>query len=139
MSGWIGVDLDGTLAEYHGWKGVSDIGKPIPAMVERVQQWLHEGKDVRIFTARAYRVQNEQDPKKRKQLQAEIIDPIMYWCVEHIGVSLPVTCVKDFGMIELWDDRAVSVRINHGSYRRWNPEKCYWEPNPQVHLAEARS
>lgn len=27
--GWIGVDLDGTLAEYHGWKGVDHIGPPV--------------------------------------------------------------------------------------------------------------
>src|SRR5690349_18780615 len=52
MSGWIGVDLDGTLAEYHGWKGVEHIGPPIPEMVARVKQWLAEGRDVRIFTAR---------------------------------------------------------------------------------------
>lgn len=26
--GWIGVDLDGTLAEYHGWKGAEHIGQP---------------------------------------------------------------------------------------------------------------
>lgn len=36
--GWIGVDLDGTLAHYEGWKGVEHIGEPIPAMVERIWQ-----------------------------------------------------------------------------------------------------
>ena len=50
--GWIGVDLDGTLAEYNGWQGPANIGAPIPAMVERVKAWLEEGRDVRIFTAR---------------------------------------------------------------------------------------
>jgi hypothetical protein len=52
MDGWIGVDLNGTLAEYHGWVNECHIGKPIPAMVERVRQWLDCGVDVRIFTAR---------------------------------------------------------------------------------------
>ena len=33
MKDCIYVDLDGTLAEHHGWKGVDHIGKPIPAMV----------------------------------------------------------------------------------------------------------
>ena len=47
--GWIGVDLDGTLAVYYDWE---IIGDPIPLMVERVQQWLKEGKHVKIFTAR---------------------------------------------------------------------------------------
>ena len=35
LSGWIGVDLDGTLAEYHGWNGGA-IGEPVPAMLARV-------------------------------------------------------------------------------------------------------
>lgn len=43
QQGWIGVDLDGTLAHYDGWKGADHIGEPIPAMVERVKQWLSEG------------------------------------------------------------------------------------------------
>ncbi|MGD0238350.1 MAG: hypothetical protein ABSC55_27925 [Syntrophorhabdales bacterium] len=50
---WIGVDLDGTLAEYHGWIGIHHIGKAITPMVERVKRWIGEGKKVKIFTARA--------------------------------------------------------------------------------------
>ena len=50
--GWIGVDLDGTLAEYAGWVSEEHIGHPVPMMLERVKAWLAEGKDVRIFTAR---------------------------------------------------------------------------------------
>ena len=50
--GYIAVDLDGTLAFYDHWRGVEHVGEPIPAMVQRVRQWLSEGKDVRIFTAR---------------------------------------------------------------------------------------
>src|SRR5207344_2652938 len=53
--GWIGVDLDGTLAYYDQWRGPEHIGEPVPAMLERVQRWLAEGKDVRIFTARVER------------------------------------------------------------------------------------
>jgi len=51
-NGWIGVDLDGTLAYYDEWRGLYHIGEPIPAMVDRVKRWLAEGRDVRIFTAR---------------------------------------------------------------------------------------
>lgn len=50
--GWIGVDLDGTLAHYAGWVGPDHIGEPIPAMLARVQQWIAEGRTVKIFTAR---------------------------------------------------------------------------------------
>lgn len=60
--GWIGIDLDGTLAEYDGWKGVEHIGKPIPSMVKRVKEWISEGKDVRIFTARVCMSQSKKRP-----------------------------------------------------------------------------
>lgn len=114
MNGWIGVDLDGTLAEYDGWHGESHIGKPIPLMVERVRRWISDGKDVRIFTARAYNpwevglIHNEPMTKR------EAIKVIEDWCKEHIGVVLPIVCTKDYGMIELWDDRCVQVIPNTG-------------------------
>jgi hypothetical protein len=102
MNGWIGVDLDGTLAEYNGWKGEKHIGKPIPLMVERVKKWLEEGKEVRIFTARVW------------QYAPDVEDTIQKWCIKHIGQILPITCFKDYGMIELWDDRCVQVMPNTG-------------------------
>jgi hypothetical protein len=102
MSGWIGVDLDGTLAEYHG-RGDGGIGKPIPAMLKRVKRWLKEGREVRIVTAR---VAFDRNGAERWQVKA--------WCKEHIGQELEVTNKKDYGMIELWDDRAVQVRRNTG-------------------------
>lgn len=102
--GWIGVDLDGTLAEYHGWKDVNHIGPPVPAMLERVKAWLAAGEDVRIFTAR---VSNpEQEVQSRRAIQ--------FWCTEHIGKELPITCRKDFQMRELYDDRCVTVEQNTG-------------------------
>lgn len=105
--GWIGVDLDGTLAHYDHWRGVEHIGKPIPTMVERVQIWLAEGKDVRIFTARV---------SGRGSLQCEQAEAfIRNWCLVYIGRWLPITCQKDFAMIELWDDRCVQVVPNTGT------------------------
>jgi hypothetical protein len=100
MSGWIAVDLDGTLAEYYGWAGAEQIGEPIWGMVSRVKNWIADGKDVRIFTARA--------------CIPEQIPYIEIWCEKHLGKILPVTNVKDFSMIELWDDRAVQIITNTG-------------------------
>lgn len=102
MSGWIGVDLDGTLAHYGEWVGPDHIGEPIAPMVERIRVWLSRGIEVRIFTARAWRAD-----------EAEI-SFIQDWAEKHIGHRLAVTCQKDYGMVELWDDRAVRVRANHG-------------------------
>jgi hypothetical protein len=108
--GWIGVDLDGTLAEYYGWRGTMHIGAPVPAMLERVRKWLAEGKEVRIFTARV-----SHDGTFPKMDEAGIArSRIEEWCLEHLGQRLQVTCSKDYGMIELWDDRCVSVVPNTG-------------------------
>lgn len=111
MTGWIGVDLDGTLAHYDGWKGEEHIGEPIPAMKARVITWVKLGQDVRIFTAR---VTENLTGNKSRLNPDEIRDIIRRWCKRHLGFTLPITNVKDFQMIELWDDRAVQVIPNTG-------------------------
>jgi hypothetical protein len=98
--GWIGVDLDGTLAKYNGWKGITHIGEPIPAMVARVRRWVGRGKKVKIFTARA-------DDEKA-------VTAIKKWLKKHELPDLEVTNLKDQKMIEFWDDRAVQVQKNTG-------------------------
>lgn len=103
--GWIGVDLDGTLAHYDGWQGIAHIGAPIPKMVTRVQQWIAKGQVVKIFTAR---VGGAEDSSL-----AQIY--INNWCHRHIGIVLPITAKKDMAMVELWDDRAVQVQTNTGN------------------------
>jgi hypothetical protein len=110
-NGWIGVDLDGTLAIYNGWRGPDVIGEPIPDMVERVKGWLAEGRAVRILTARVWAPNDDAD---RQRDAALALLCIQSWCSQHLGQVLPVTCVKDYGMIELWDDRAVQVIPNTG-------------------------
>jgi TusA-related sulfurtransferase len=98
--GWKGVDLDGTLAKYNGFKGDEHIGEPVPAMLARVKRWLSDGWEVRIMTARAGK------PKA--------VEAIKKWCKEHGLPALKVTNEKDQHMDELWDDRAVQVRKNTG-------------------------
>lgn len=109
MNGWIGVDLDGTLAHYDGWKGATHIGEPIPAMVARVKRWLADGLEVRIFTARIAIL-----PNKPASDALDAREAIYTWCMKHVGAILPITCIKDFAMTELWDDRAVQVIPNTG-------------------------
>lgn len=97
---WIGVDLDGTLAEWDGWKGHEHIGPPVPAMLERVKRWIKMDIEVRIFTARAS--------------VEEHIPPVEKW-LENNGLGgLQVTNQKDYKMLQLWDDRCVQVIPNSG-------------------------
>lgn len=100
-AGWTGVDLDKTLARYDG--DIRSVGEPIAPMVERVKKWLAEGREVRIMTAR---VSGPDADEQREMIQQ--------WCELHLGCRLPVTCVKDFDMRELWDDRAVQVMPDTG-------------------------
>ncbi len=113
-SGWIGVDLDGTLAEYDGWKGATHIGKPIAVMVQRVKDWIAEGYEVRIFTARVFCPKSDTPDGVRWKESVDARLAIQDWCRENLGMELMITCEKDYGMIELWDDRCVQVVANTG-------------------------
>jgi hypothetical protein len=92
MDGWIGVDLDGTLAEYNNWQGAENIGKPIPLMVERVKKLINEGKNIKIFTARVS--SNNPDASVSRE-------SIQTWCLKYLNIILPITAEKDYGMIDV--------------------------------------
>lgn len=115
-AGWIGVDLDGTLAQYDKWPADGSIGQPIPAMIKRVRQWLAKGQDVRIFTARVWPIgtQDFGKDKDRSDAAMEQLHSIREWSKQYLGQVLPVTCVKDDKLIRLYDDRAVGVEQNTG-------------------------
>lgn len=104
--GWIGVDLDGTLAEYdHESYSHDKIGSPIKSMCDTIRNHLKEGTEVRLFTARAGL------PAK------ELMEFLQAWNVfsyEQFGLMLNVTNKKDFQMISLYDDRAKQVVPNRG-------------------------
>lgn len=106
--GYLAVDLDGTLAHYKDWatNGLK-IGDPIPNMLKRVKKWITEGKEVRIFTARV----NPERPELELQRQRALV---ANWSIKHFGRELRATAIKDYSMIELWDDRAVRVQTNTG-------------------------
>ena len=132
MSNWIGVDWDGCLVEYDHWRGPGHVGSRVAAMVKRVQGWLLEGRDVRILTARVGQsgdwlrvvdgnlvARDGHDPRATDihdgpAFAAQQREMIQAWCVKVFGVRLPVTATKNYGLKELWDDRAIQVHRNTG-------------------------
>lgn len=94
--GWVGVDLDKTLAE----GSRKEVGEPIEKMANRVKRWVRDGKEVRIVTARANDIEES----------VKVYD----WQQEHLGMSLEVTSRKDHEMVRLWDDRVEEVEPNTG-------------------------
>lgn len=104
---WVGFDLDGTIASYEGWKHIAHIGEPIEPMIRMIKILLEQGEEVKIFTARVCPNQHPADILTAR-------DAIEKWCEEHIGRKLEVTCIKDYDMITLYDDRCIAVVPNTG-------------------------
>lgn len=117
MRPWIGFDLDGSIA--HDEPGAAFdplvIGAPIPAMIERIKKYLADGYECRIVTARvALRAGDHESLSTAHRHYLDIREAIETWCLQHIGVVLPITCSKDYGMVRLYDDRARQVERNTG-------------------------
>lgn len=108
------MDFDGTLAHYDTWVAWNVFGLPIPLMMKRVQAWLAEGKQVKIFTARAAFANDICYKTGQSFTRADIVSALQDWCELYGLPRLEVTATKDFQMIELWDDRAIQVVPNTG-------------------------
>lgn len=104
MKGHIDVDLDGTLAEYHGWNN-GEIGEPIPLMAMRIRRWQKQKIPIRILTARAATSNKDRETQIKK---------ISDWCFKYFGERFLVTAEKDSGTMEIWDDRAIQIIKNTG-------------------------
>jgi hypothetical protein len=113
--GWIGIDLDRTLAEYHTERPYNPlkIGEPLWPMVNRISDWLSVGQDVKIFTARASGF--DLDTAEGKAGLALVVDAIQTWLEKACRLPrLEVTCIKDYRCIQIWDDIAVPMVPNTG-------------------------
>jgi len=104
---WIGVDFDGTLAiDADGRSDPYQLGTPIAPMVQRVRNWIGQGYDVRIFTARMNQFSVTAGVARDVERMREAL---RVWCRQHIGIALSCVNAKDGAMEVLWDDRAVRV------------------------------
>lgn len=92
------IDLDGVLAEYNGWKGVDNIGDPIPGAVDFVND-LAEKYRIIIHTTRVNREINN------KYTQEELDLFVQEWLTKH-GFIWNGICPKPIAVAYV-DDRAV--------------------------------
>ena len=106
-AGWIGVDFDGTLCVY----GVANAGDPVRSVVRYVRALLEAGYEVRVVTARVAPVLDEAGNLIDTSRDREEIER---FCETHVGQKLPITHMKDYGMLCLIDDRAIQVQTNLG-------------------------
>jgi len=91
-NGWIGVDFDGTLAQYDKFEGPLILGAPVPRMLERVKEWVTKGIEVRIVTARVSGSKEDRDVE-------EVRKAIEDWTELHVGKRLKVTNEKDYNSV----------------------------------------
>lgn len=95
----VGVDLDGSLAEYSGVWG-APIGKPVLPMLVKIYELRAQGKKVVLFTARA------EEPS--------LIPEIKAW-LEPLGLAdMEITNKKSLDMVTFYDDRAIQLIPNTG-------------------------
>ena len=105
--GWIGFDIDGTLAiDLPNRSNDTEIGEPIQPMVDKARELINQGKDVRIFSARAF--------QPDLYLRTDVYHAIRKWCIKHIGRPLPIVYYKDHNLDWYYDDKAIAVEYNTG-------------------------
>jgi hypothetical protein len=112
MNRKIAVDFDGTISFYEhdhadGGYDPSKVGEPIPRMCDRVREWLADGDEVVVLTARVWSGHSaEEIAVARKAVGA--------FCLEQFGRELEVTSEKDPHIEVIYDDKAVGVTKNLG-------------------------
>jgi hypothetical protein len=107
VQGWIGFDLDATIAKYYNGQSKNVVGKLIDGEATKLlKKFLKEGKRCKIVTARV----GSGTPKEIAQ-QTKLVEK---WTLKFFGVKLPVVAHKDSAMIMLYDDRATGVEPNTG-------------------------
>jgi len=119
---WLGVGLDGVLAERTDAGLTGEIGPPIPNMVARVRDWVkYKRIKVRVLT-----------PRASTEAGAE---EVRAWLDSNRLSYLEFTSAKDLHMVEFWDDRAVQVISNLGVVVGESPNQL--DPPPEVASDEA--
>lgn len=112
---WIGVDLDGTLAEYHGWKGPEHIGPPVGPMLERVWRIIEQGE---IVAGRSQPVRRVKIFTARAAIPSQV--PYVRRWLDELGLTMvEITCAKDPGCVMILDDRCEQILTNVGYPVGW--------------------
>ena len=111
---YIGVDLDGTLAEYKGYQGANHIGPLLPGARDWLEALVQDGHKVLIFTARG------NDPDGLKATRE--------WIVRE-GIAHLITDItgSKLYLFDLFvDDRAVRFEGSYPDIAMLTATKPWW-------------
>lgn len=111
----IAIDLDGTIAEYKGFKGSHVIGNPFPYTKEWLKALVNQGHNLSLFTARA--VDNE---------NIEILED---WLIKHELKEYfdYITNKKEYFFDLFIDDRAIRFEGVFPEISIVNNTKPWWK------------
>lgn len=111
----IGVDLDGTLAEYHGYVGPNHVGNLLPGAKKWLEELVAAGHEVLIFTARG----NEPEGLAATMawIKAQGIEPLIKG----------VTASKLYSFDLFLDDRAVRFEGTYPSVDSIAAIRPWWK------------
>ncbi len=96
------VDVDGTLAEYKGWRGYEHIGKPIKSVIDDLNALVASKKKVHVIihTCRVTTVDNKVIPQALRALELWLTKNRIPYNEIWTGTGKPYAN-------EYWDDKAV--------------------------------
>ena len=103
----IAVDLDGTLAQYDGWKGIDHIGDPLPGAKEFLQALKDKGFSIEIYTTRCNSHVNNQTAQHLGQRIYEWLNKHGMSDWPHVGVYVKQGKPLAHAYV---DDKAVSCK-----------------------------
>ena len=112
----VALDVDGTIAKYDTWKGIDDIGDPIPGAVEFTKK-LSEIAKVLIYTTRTKVMPDRKDlsPEDLVKIIKTWLDKNgFYYDKIYSGQGKPITSA-------IIDDRSVEC----APQKMQNPEAAY--------------
>lgn len=95
------IDFDGVIAKQEGGYK-REIGEPIIPMINKVNQWIKDGHNITIFTARA----DYSDSFEKMDLEI--------FLAKHFGKILPITNKKSHNADLYIDDKAIRCIKNTG-------------------------
>lgn len=101
MAPTIGIDLDGTIAQYDGWRGHTSIGPLLPGAIEFLHELKRRGYQLVLFSARAC------DIEGRRAIAAYLIENKIMELFEGI------THEKLYKFAAFVDDRAIAFKGNY--------------------------
>lgn len=105
----VALDFDRTLHDYRGKENLWNLSRPLEPMLETVKKYLAAGEHTfTIFTARLSH--EETNNEKQKVL-------IQDWLESHGLPRFEITATKFHYFDEFWDDKAVPVIKNVGTFK----------------------